>query len=100
MRPRDSYLLGCLLSLGLTLVAYTVAVERVAVGRWFIAVLGTLCGIQAIIQLVLFLHVGQEQPPRWHSLAFVLMLLLLAIFVVGSIWIMDSLNYNDMPMMR
>lgn len=52
--------------------------------------------VQAIIQILFFLHVGQEAKPRWESLTLYFMLLILFIVVFGSLWIMFDLNHRVM----
>jgi cytochrome o ubiquinol oxidase operon protein cyoD len=44
--------------------------------------------------MVFFLHVGSERKPRWKIGVMVLMLCFVLILVVGSIWIMNNLNYR------
>ena len=47
---------------------------------------------QALVQLLFFLHVGQEAKPRWETRAFCFMVLILLIIVIGSLWVMHDLN--------
>jgi cytochrome o ubiquinol oxidase subunit IV len=56
--------------------------------------------IQAIIQLVFFLHLGLESKPHWSSISFLFMVLVIVIVIGGSLWIMQNLNYNVMPPME
>ena len=46
------------------------------------------------VQLVFFLHLDEESGPRYKLAAFGFMALILLIVVVGSLWIMQHLNYN------
>lgn len=55
-----------------------------------------LAAAQMVIQLVFFLHLGNESSPKWNLAAFAFMLLMLGILVIGSLWIMNNLNYNMM----
>ncbi|AHB71410.1 hypothetical protein P262_04274 [Cronobacter malonaticus] len=64
---------------------------------------GTLLGVvvatavvQILVHLVCFLHMNASSEERWNLVAFVFTLLIIAIVVVGSIWIMWNLNYNMM----
>jgi cytochrome o ubiquinol oxidase operon protein cyoD len=50
-----------------------------------------------MVQLIFFLHIGEERGGRWKLLTFVFVLMTLGIIVVGSIWIMNNLNYNMSP---
>ena len=52
----------------------------------------SLAFVQAIAQLLFFLHVGQEAHPRWETLIFCFMVLVLLIIAIGSLWIMHDLN--------
>jgi len=45
---------------------------------------------------VCFLHMNTSSEDRWNLVAFVFTVLIIAILVVGSIWIMWNLNYNMM----
>ena len=42
---------------------------------------------------------GQEAKPRWETLIFCFMVLILLIIVIGSLWIMNDLNERVMPEM-
>ena len=85
------------MSLVLTLVAYNLVVSE-NVNPWLLGVLAGLAIMQMIVQLVFFLHLGDEVRPRYKLASFVFMAGILAIIVVGSIWIMDNLNYNMINM--
>jgi cytochrome o ubiquinol oxidase operon protein cyoD len=63
-------------------------------------VLWGLAGLQALIQLVLFTHLGVRAKPRWPMISFLMMVLLVLIVVVGTLWITSNLNYNMMPDMK
>lgn len=52
--------------------------------------------LQLLIQLFLFLHLGEEKRPRWNLYTFLFMSLVVIIVVVGSLWIMANLNYRMM----
>lgn len=62
---------------------------------WIILFLGF---IQTIVQLVLFLHLGSEPKPHWNMTVFLFMILVVVIIVLGSMWIMQNLNYRMMDM--
>lgn len=87
------YAIGFVLSLLLTLAAYWVTVKGIDKTTLFL-ILGVLALVQMVVQLVFFLHLGEEARPRYKIGTFLLMSLMLAIIVVGSIWIMENMNYN------
>lgn len=93
-------LIGLIASIILTIGAYRLTQEdllsRPAL-LWTIAFLGA---VQALLQLIFFLHIGIEAKPRWNLLIFLFMVLLIMILIGGSLWIMYNLNYHMMPMDR
>jgi cytochrome o ubiquinol oxidase subunit IV len=91
------YILGYILSLLLTFVAYAAAVGK-DFTTGLVAVLVVLAIIQLVVQLVFFLHLGEEVGPRYKLASFVFMSVILIIIVIGSIWIMYNLDYNMMNM--
>jgi len=92
--------LGFVFSALLTFAAYRIVMHHhFADGAlmWTIVGLGVT---QAILQLVFFLHLGLETKPHWNMITFLFTVLVILIVVGGSVWIMDSLNYNLMPTME
>lgn len=49
---------------------------------------------QLLVQLIFFLHLGRESKPRWNILVFLFAALVVLIVVVGSLWIMNNLDYH------
>jgi cytochrome o ubiquinol oxidase operon protein cyoD len=92
----ESYVTGFVLSLVLTLAAYFAVVNDVLKGKAVIAAIIILAIAQLLVQLVFFLHIDRERKPRHMLLIFLFMLIVLAIVVGGSLWIMESLDYNMM----
>ncbi|CAN5366923.1 cytochrome o ubiquinol oxidase subunit IV [soil metagenome] len=88
-----SYVLGFGLSITFTLIAYFGVTQN-----WFgsSTVLGllALAVLQFVVQLFFFLHVGRETRPRWKLFMLFLAIVVVLIVVLGSIWIMYSLNYR------
>jgi cytochrome o ubiquinol oxidase subunit IV len=56
-------------------------------------ILVTLAILQLVVQLMLFLHLGDEPKPRWNLLAFLFAVLVVAIVVGGTLWIMYELSH-------
>ena len=91
------YTIGFVLSLLLSLAAYYYVVLGGS-ETWLLPVLGALALIQMTVQLIFFLHLGEEVRPRYRLASFGFMLLVLTIVVVGSLWVMVHLNNNMMDM--
>jgi cytochrome o ubiquinol oxidase operon protein cyoD len=94
-----SYSIGFMLSLALTLGAYFIIEERM-LSRWpAIITISGLAGVQVIVQLVFFLHLGRERGPAWNLMTFLFMVGVLLIVIGGTLWIMYNLDYHMMPRM-
>lgn len=94
---RQQYMLGFGLSLVTTLTAYLLAVHHVLAGWNLAYAVVALAVAQVIIQLVCFLHIGHENEPRWNLLVLDFTLIVVVIVVIGSLWIMNHLNYHMSP---
>ena len=96
LSPYTSYVIGFVLSVVTTLVAYFLVVSNGLPKQLLIYVVLAIAVIQLIVQVVFFLHIGQGS--RWKLATFVFTLFVVILVVVGSVWIMDNLNYNMMTM--
>ena len=85
-----TYLVGFILSVILTVMNGT------ASHGTLLGVVVATAVVQILVHLVCFLHMNASSEERWNLVAFVFTLLIIAIVVVGSIWIMWSLNENMM----
>lgn len=95
-RQVANYIVGFGYALLLTLTAFWLVTSRVVDGGWLIAALVGLAVVQLVVQLIFFLHIGNESRPRWNLTALIFMLIMLIVIVAGSLWIMNNLNYNMM----
>lgn len=95
-----SYITGFILSIVLTLGAYFPVAMLVGSKAtrssiefviWLILIFAF---IQLGIQLLFFLHLGQESKPRWKLAMFISFYSIVLIVVIASLWIMQHLNYN------
>lgn len=93
-----SYVVGFLLSLVLTLVAYCLVVGHAMSGNALVATILGFAMLQMVVQIVFFLHLGREPKPHWNLAFFVATVGLIVVVVGGSIVIMHNLHYNMSPM--
>lgn len=96
-----SYLIGFFLSLLLTGLSFYTAMEAnlTTANRTYFLI--ALAIIQAIAQLIFFLHVGQDgKSGFWDSLSLYFTISILIVIVVGSLWVMSDLNMRMMPDME
>lgn len=95
-----SYLVGFTASISLTVAAYLFVWRHVSSHHLLYAhsslifAIISLAVTQLVVQLVFFLHLGRESKPRWNLLVLALAAAIVLILVLGSLWIMSSLNYR------
>ncbi|MEM1435390.1 MAG: cytochrome o ubiquinol oxidase subunit IV [Pseudomonadota bacterium] len=88
------YLVGLGLSLLLTAIAFgAVAFDLFPEGLTMAVILVTAVG-QLLVQLIYFLHMNGSSGQLWNTVSAVFVVVLVAILIVGSIWIMQHLNHN------
>lgn len=94
-----SYVIGFILSIILTLAAYILVLEELFKPHIVTLLIVGLAILQICVQMLFFLHLGGEPKPQWNFLFFLFMALVVAIVVIGSLWIMYNLNQRVMPQM-
>jgi len=91
-----SYLTGFVLALILTAIPFALVMS----GAWSssVTVIGIfIAGIgQILVHLYYFLHLDTSSAARWNVLAMVFTVLIMFLFVGGTLWIMSNLNYRMM----
>lgn len=87
-----SYAIGFTACFLLTSASFLIVAFKLFSGQTLIYVLVALALVQALVQLLYFLHLGQEAKPRWETVIFYFMFLILLIIVGGTLWIMQDLN--------
>lgn len=89
-----AYITGFVLSIVLTLAAYFLIVNHWLLGLGALLFVAVLAILQLLVQLLFFLHLGEERGPRWNLMTFLFAGMVVVIVVIGSLWIMYNLNYN------
>ena len=96
-RSLNTYIVGYVLSLFLTITAYLLVRGHVSTKWVLVGLVVGLALVQFIVQLLFFLKLGTETRPRWKLLVFGFMIMVVLILVFGSLWIMNNLNYRMTP---
>lgn len=87
-----SYVIGFVLSLVLTIIPLVVVLNDMLEGTAAMVVLLGTAVLQFVVQLIFFMHLREEQKPRYNLMALILGIFILITIVAGSIWIM---TYNQ-----
>jgi len=91
-----SYFTGFVLSLILTAIPFALVMSGASSAAATLAGIFIAGLIQILVHLHYFLHLDTSSAARWNVLALVFTLLIMVLFVGGTLWIMSSLNYRMM----
>lgn len=94
MKTLHAYILGFVLSIVLTLLAFWVTSSSFETSIILVSLVSLAVG-QLLVQLILFLHLGSEPKPKWNVLAFLFALFVVTVVVGGSLWIMNHLHHEE-----
>jgi cytochrome o ubiquinol oxidase operon protein cyoD len=92
-----SYMIGFVLSVILTAIPFGLVMNTTHYGftaDTVLAAILALAVVQVFVHVVYFLHMDRSAEQRWNVLAFSFTVMILAIVVAGSIWIMHNATAN------
>ncbi len=92
--------IGFVASLILTVAAYRIVTHFQLTNAVLMLTIVGMGILQALFQLVFFLHLGLESKPHWGMTTFLFMVLVIIVVIGGTLWIMNNLDYNLMPPME
>ena len=91
-----SYLTGFVLSLILTAIPFALVMSGAWSSSTILAGILSAGIVQILVHLYYFLHLDTSSAARWNVLAMIFTVLIMLLFVGGTLWIMSSLNYRMM----
>ena len=89
-----SYATGFIFSIILTVVPFALVMSGRLSGSAILSAIFAAAIIQILVHLHYFLHLDASSAMRWNILALLLTLLIMTLFVWGTLWIMGHLNYR------
>ena len=96
---RKGYLTGFLLAVVLTIIPFWLVMGRpIADAQVLIPLIMGLAAVQIVVHMVYFLHMNTRSEGGWSMLALIFTVVIVFITLSGSIWVMDHMNSNMMPM--
>jgi cytochrome o ubiquinol oxidase operon protein cyoD len=98
LRGVRGYLVGLGLATVLTIASFTAAGTGLIWGPGVPVALVALAVAQMGVHLVFFLHITSGPDNANNTLALAFGVLICALVLFGSIWIMSHLNHHNMPM--
>lgn len=94
IRRIRSYYIGGILALLLTLAAYGMVVTHMLDSKTAAAAVLGLALLQFLAQSKFFLHIVPTRLRDLRTASYFFVIVMITIIVVGSLWIMQNLNYN------
>jgi cytochrome o ubiquinol oxidase subunit IV len=91
-----SYLTGFVLALILTAIPFAFVMSGAFSPVATIVAIFAAGFVQIVVHLHYFLHLDTSSAARWNLVALLFTLLILTLFLGGSLWIMWTLNYRMM----
>jgi cytochrome o ubiquinol oxidase subunit IV len=92
------YLTGFLLAAVLTAIPFWLVMAKLLPTSGITAlVVLAFAAVQIVVHMIYFLHMNTRVEGGWSMLALLFTAVLVLIMLVGSIWVMYSLNTNMMP---
>ena len=91
-----SYVVGFLLSIVLTVIPFALVMSGAFSSSSVL--FGIFCAaiVQILVHLHYFLHLDTSSAMRWNVMALVFAILVIILFVGGTLWIMYHLHYRMM----
>jgi len=83
-----SYSIGFLLSIILTIIPLVVVLNKMVEGTAALVVLLVTAVLQFVVQLLFFMHLREEEKPRYNLITLIFGLVIVLTIVAGSVWIM------------
>lgn len=86
----SSYVIGFVLAVILTALAFAVVATHSLSPSGTILALSVLALVQVLVHLHYFLHMGGGSEQRWNNMCFVFTVGFVAIFIIGTLFIMNN----------
>ena len=97
---KNSYIIGFILSAILTVIPFWLIMSQTLTGMSAVWMIAAFAAAQIIVQVYFFLHVDFSPEQRNTLYSFLFTIFVVAIVMVGSLWIMHNANENMMPGMN
>ncbi|GGF93140.1 MULTISPECIES: cytochrome o ubiquinol oxidase subunit IV [Rhizobium] len=94
-----SYVTGFILSVILTAIPFWLVMGDVLDSKVAtVAAIMIIGAIQIVVHMIYFLHMNTKSEGGWTMMALIFTVIIVAIALVGSLWVMHHLNTNMMVM--
>jgi cytochrome o ubiquinol oxidase subunit IV len=94
IKTLKAYILGFVFSAILTLASFALVAKHAIPDAYIYMCLAIFAVAQLAVQVVFFLRLNTSEEGRWNLMPFMFTIFVVFVVVLGSLWIMYSLNYN------
>lgn len=95
----SSYMLGFVLSVVLTAIPFWLVMSGALPSKQVTAlVIMAVAVVQIVVHMIYFLHMSPKSENGWSMMALIFTIVMVVIALSGSLWVMNHLNSNMMPM--
>jgi cytochrome o ubiquinol oxidase operon protein cyoD len=95
----SSYMLGFVLSVVLTAIPFWLVMSGTLPSKQVTAlVIMAFAVVQIVVHMIYFLHMNTTSENGWSMMALIFTIVMVVIALSGSLWVMNHLNSNMMPM--
>ncbi|WP_297801809.1 cytochrome o ubiquinol oxidase subunit IV [uncultured Brevundimonas sp.] len=91
------YLIGFIASVVLTAIPFALVMTGVLPPQTTALTIVAFAAVQMVVHMIYFLHLHPKSEGGWNMLAIIFTIVVVAIAVGGSIWVMWHMNTNMMP---
>jgi len=94
----STYLLGFVLSVVLTAIPFWLVMGGALPSKQITAlVIMAFAAVQIVVHMIYFLHMNTKAENGWSMMAMIFTVVMVVIALSGSLWVMNHLNSNMMP---
>jgi len=95
---RRGHRIGSLLAIILTVVPFWLVMSQQGPAPgWTAAVIFAFALVQIVVHMIYFLHMNSKSENGWTLMALIFTVIIVAICLAGSMWVMYHMNANMMP---
>ena len=95
----SGYMLGFVLSVVLTAIPFWLVMSGTLPSKQITAlVIMAFAVVQIVVHMIYFLHMNTTSENGWSMMALIFTIVMVVIALSGSLWVMNHLNSNMMPM--
>ena len=94
----SGYMLGFVLSVMLTAIPFWLVMNGTLPSKQITAlVIMAFAVVQIVVHMIYFLHMSPKSENGWSMMALIFTIVMVVIALSGSLWVMNHLNSNMMP---